>query len=323
MSSVSRVLSGHPDVSVVMRHRVLDAVDALGYEPDLLAQSLRTGATMSVGFVVSDIGNPLIAQIVLGAETRLRDSGYSTLLTNSHNDPALDVEHLRLLQQRRVDGLLLSLTDETDPDVNAAFGRLGVPSVLLDRQLAGLETAGVLTDHAAGITAAVEHLAELGHKRIGLVNGNKNVRPSRERSLAIRRYARVHDLTCAVRSAAFTPEHGAQATIDLLTGKDAPTALIAGGNQILVGVLRALAELGRSVPDDVSLVACDEVPLAEFLSPSIATISRDPKEIGRVGAELLLEQLAGGPIRHQTLPTGFRATNSCAPPSNRRLTEEL
>jgi LacI family transcriptional regulator, galactose operon repressor len=112
MSSVSRVLSGHPDVSPAMRERVMEAVERLGYEPDLLAQSLRRKATRSVGFVVGDISNPLLAEITLGAETTLREAGYSMLLTNSENDPALDASHVRLLMQRRVDGLMLSLASE-------------------------------------------------------------------------------------------------------------------------------------------------------------------------------------------------------------------
>src|SRR5215207_1686606 len=112
MSSVSRVLSGHPDVSPAMRERVMEAVDTLGYQPDMLAQGLRRRSTRSVGFVVGDISNPLLAEIALGAETTLHEAGYSMLLTNSENDPALDAGHVRLLMQRRVDGLMLSLASE-------------------------------------------------------------------------------------------------------------------------------------------------------------------------------------------------------------------
>lgn len=314
VSSVSRVLSDHPDVSAVMRFRVLDAVAALGYEPDLLAQSLRTGATMTVGFLVGDISNPLLAEIVLGAELQLRVAGYSSLLTNSVNDPGQDVDHLRLLQQRRVDGVLLSLTDEDDPALLAALDRLDVPAVLVDRRAAGRQLAAVLSDHASGIRHAITHVADLGHQRVALVNGNPRVRPSRERAAALRSSCRARGLTATVRSAAFSPEHGRAATLELMADDDAPTVIIAGSNQILVGVLRALRELRLSVPGDVSLVTCDDVPLSEFLEPPIATISRDPQEIGKIGADLLLEQLHGKPARQQQLSTGFRATGSCAPP---------
>ncbi len=319
VSSVSRVLSGHPDVSAVMRNRVLDSVSALGYEPDLLAQSLRTGATMTVGYLVGDISNPLLAEIVLGAELALREAGYSSLLTNSVNDPAQDVEHLRLLQQRRVDGVLLSLTDEDDPALLAALDRVSVPMVLIDRRAAGRPLAAVLSDHANGIRAAVAHVASLGHQRIALVNGNPRVRPSRERAAALRSGCRARGLSAVVRSAAFSPQHGRAATLELMQAGDAPTVIIAGSNQILVGVLRALRELELSVPADVSLLTCDDVALSDFLEPAVATISRDPHEIGRVGAELLLEQLRGAAPRQQLLPTGFRPTGSCArPPAGRR-----
>jgi len=315
LSSVSRVMNGHPDVSDVMRHRVLDAVAALGYEPDQLAQSLRTGATKTIGFLVGDISNPLISQIALGAETALREAGYLTLLTNSVNDPALDAQHLRLLQQRRVDGLLLSLSDESNPDMNAALMRTDVPAVLVDRQIVGAALGAVLSDHASGMTEALTLLTELGHRRIGLVNGNPRVRPSRERANALRRFCREDpEVSGKVRTAAFTPAHGYQATLELLRAEDAPTALIAGSNQILVGVLRALRESGMSLPDDISLVTCDAVPLAEFHNPPISTITRDFGAMGHTAAELLLEQLDRQPTREVVLPTNFQATESCASP---------
>ena len=154
MSSVSRVVSGHPDVSKVMRNRVLDAVAALGYEPDLLAQSLRRGATMTVGFVVGNIANPLFASIALGAELRLRNAGYTMLLANSIDDPSLDRTHIRLFAQRRVDGLMLSITDETDVEMHRVLQRAHRPTVLVDRDIPELHASAVLTDNAGGIELA-------------------------------------------------------------------------------------------------------------------------------------------------------------------------
>src|ERR1700681_1479451 len=108
------------------------AVRELGYQPDLLAQGLRRGKTLSVGFTVSDIANPVLAEIVTGAEKRLRAAGYSMLLTNSEGNPELDVEHIQLLERRRVDGLILSLAEENHPDVVAALRQVNVPVVLVD-----------------------------------------------------------------------------------------------------------------------------------------------------------------------------------------------
>ena len=181
VSSVSRVLSGHPDVSPAMHARVMAVVDELGYEPDLLAQSLRLRATGTVGFVVGDISNPLLAEIALGAETTLGEAGYSMLLTNSENDPARDARHARLLLQRRVDGLLLSLAAERDSDTVRTLEGIDVPVVLIDRELpASVRASSVLSDHRAGMRAAVGHLLALGHRRIGMILGQP-LRFSRER----------------------------------------------------------------------------------------------------------------------------------------------
>ena len=314
ISSVSRVLSGHPEVSEVMRNRVMDAVAAIGYEPDLLAQSMRTGESMTIGFVVGDISNPLLSEIALGAEMRMRESGYSMMITNSINDSELEATHISLFQQRRVDGLILSISDETSELVTGALQKVDSPVVLVDRQLSGFPFSAVACDHAQGIRDAFDHLVALGHTKIGMVNGNPNVRPSRERAAALRNACRIAgNVTATIRSAEFTAEHGYQATMAMLSGKDAPTAIIAGSNQILVGVMRAIRELGLSVPNDVSLVTCDDIPLSEFLDPALSTISRDPREMGRVAADLMLEGLAGEPPREVVLPTGFRATASCGP----------
>src|SRR5215218_5814177 len=154
MSSVSRVLSNHPDVSAGMRVRVMAAVEELGYKPDLLAQSLRRRETLSVGFVVGDISNPLLAEIVMGSELALREAGYSMLLTSSLGDPELDVAHIRLFEQRRVDGLILSLADERHPPTLATLERSELPIVLVDRELpASIEASRALSDHRAGMKA--------------------------------------------------------------------------------------------------------------------------------------------------------------------------
>jgi LacI family transcriptional regulator, galactose operon repressor len=312
-SSVSRVLSDHPDVSPVMRNRVLDAVSALGYEPDMLAQSLRRGATMSIGFVVSDISNPLFSEIALAAETKLQERNFSLLIANALRDPEKEGELVRVLSRRRVDGMLISISDETHPGIQAAVSALQLPVVLVDRELPGIPSA-VLADHASGISAAAAHLISLGHRRIALINGNASVRPSRERQRALRRSCRAAGVAALIRHGPFDPEHGRKSALDLLDSPEPPTAIVSGSNQILVGVLRAIRERGVRVPADISLVTCDELTLAEFLTPALATISRDTTAAGRAAASLLVDLIDGKPPRTELLPTAFRPAGSCAAP---------
>jgi LacI family transcriptional regulator, galactose operon repressor len=317
MSSVSRVLSGHPDVSEPMRQRVMAAVDQLGYTPDILAQSLRRRATLSIGFVAGDISNPLMASIVKGAEAELRRGEYSMLLTNSEGDPDRDAEHIRLFEQRRVDGLMLSLAREDHPPTLAALGDTDTPRVVVDRHLpADMNASSVLSDHRAGMRAAVGHLLDLGHRRIGLILG-RPVRPARERLAGLEEAYAERSLpgTFTVSEGVLSPAHGRDATRRLLDVEHPPTAIITGGNQLLSGTLIELRERSLTVGADVSVVSCDTISTTELHQPPIAVVRRDTVELGRRAAELLLRRLEGATAPESvTLPTEFVARASCGPP---------
>ena len=317
MSSVSRVLSGHPDVSPVMRARVMATVDALGYQPDLLAQSLRRRATLTVGFVVGDIANPLFAEIVTGAEQELRGAGYSMLLANSDRAPDRDAAHIRLFEQRRVDGLLLSLAAEDDPRTLELLRKYEKPVVLVDREVGdGVEASVVLSDHRSGVRAATEELLALGHRRIGLILGGP-MRPTRERRAGlVEAYeARGIDVPNMVVEGVLSAEHGRKAARSLLDRDVPPTALIAGGNQLLVGCLAELVDRGLRIGTDISLASCDAIPMTDLYQPPIAVVRRDNREIGRTAARLLLARLADDTLLAETvtLPTTWVRRASCGP----------
>jgi LacI family transcriptional regulator len=320
MSSVSRVLSGHPDVSPKMRRVVMAAVRELGYQPDMLAQGLRRGKTFSVGFTVSDIGNPVLAEIVTGAEKRLREAGYSLLLTNSEGNPELDVEHISLLERRRVDGLILSLAEEHHAGTVAALRQVSVPVVLVDRDIPeGVNARRAAFDHYTGMRAAADRLLELGHRRFALIIGGPE-RPARERRRAVEEaVAGVDGTTCKVYPGEFSVDHGRKATVEILASGPRPTAIIAGGNMLMQGALPVLQEAGIQVGRDLSFVGCDDVIVAEIHQPPIAVVRRDIPAVGVAAAELLLADLEpddardGETPREIVLPTEFIARPSCAP----------
>jgi len=316
MASVSRVLSGHPDVSAEMRQRVLAAVDELGYEPDLLAQSLRRNKTFTVGFVLSDISNPLLAEIVKGAEAMLRDANYSVVLTNSEGNPDLGTNHVRLLQRRRVDGLILLAVEENHPPTIELLRRLETPLVVIDREFPeSIDASYVLSDHEAGMSAAVNQLLDFGHRRIGLIVGPP-VRPSRERQQALLRVFRERGLpkTYEVCEGTLSAEHGAEATGWLLDRPEPPTGIILGGNQLLVGALRTIHKRGIELGRDLSLISSDDTPLAELHQPPISVVDRDAGQIGRLAAELLLRRIHNEEQPSSVmLPTKYAPRPSCGP----------
>jgi LacI family transcriptional regulator len=315
MSSVSRVLSDHPDVSKEMRQRVMAAVEELGYQPDMLAQSLRRQETKTIGFAIGDISNQLFAEIVAAAETRFREAGYSLLLTNSERNPELDAANIRLLAQRRVDGIILSVSNERDPAVLRALGRLDIPVVVLDRNVDVGRSLHVYTDHQPGMRNAVNHLLDLGHRRIAMINGQP-MRPVNERRAALEACwaARGLDRTYQLLEGTLSVDYGSRATSQLLSQAEPPTAIIAGGNQLMLGALRVLHARRIKLGEEISFVGCDDIPVSEFYEPPIAVVRRDNSAIGRTAADLMLEALQDPDFRaDMVLPTEFVARPSCGP----------
>lgn len=319
LSSVSRVLNDHPDVSDSMRSRVLAAVDELSYEPNLVASSLRRGSTLTVGFIVADIANPLFAEFSKGAATELDQAGYTMVLANSEFKPERDAALARLFRWRRVDGLIISVADQEFPATIEELQRLEVPIVLFDRDAPALPDASTVTaDHAGGIRRATDHLLDLGHRRIAMITGAAGLRPTQERvkgfssAYAERKVTYPADI---VRLGSFDAAFGESMASELLGRADPPTAIISGSNQLLVGVLRALHRRNLRVGTDIALVSCDDVPLAELHDPPITIVYRDTIRMGEVAAELLLERMKddSAPPRLATVRTELIVRNSTFP----------
>jgi LacI family transcriptional regulator, galactose operon repressor len=319
LSSVSRVLNGHPAVSEGLRQRVMRVVDELKYEPNHTAMSLRRGATKTVAFLVRDIASPLFADIIKAAEEHLRGSGYSMLLTNSGDETDREAGHIRMLTRRQVDGLILCLTSETDHDTTAALRAVRAPLVLFDRHVAGLTASTVLSDHYRGFRDATEHLIELGHRRIALINGPLEVLASRERLRGYKaalRSARIRSDPALIRLGRYSHTFGHQQSTQLLQLPEPPTAIIAGGSQLSYGVLLALRQCDLELGRDIAFVACDSAPWGELLRPSLTVVERDAAEIGTVTAELLLSMIeSGAGPQVRKLPTRLRIGESTMPPS--------
>jgi LacI family transcriptional regulator len=213
----------------------------------------------------------------------------------------------------------MTINSERDPTCIQRLKDLRVPSVLLDRELP-LEIDSVLTDHAAGMQQAVDYLIGLGHRRIALITGGTDILPGRERirgfadAFERRRLAVPQDL---IRAQSLSADFGLREATSLLTAARRPTAIVAGGNQILVGVLRAVQQLGLRMPDDLSLVACDHTDLATTYPVPLSLIDRDVEAIGRTAAQLLLERMGGqreAPARRIQFPTTLILGRSCGPP---------
>lgn len=318
VSSVSRVLSNHPDVSSAMKAKVESAAKELGYSPDPVAQSLRSGTTRLVGLVVRDYANPFFGEVIGGIEQVLSEAGYTLLVTSSGRDASQETERIAMLRQRRVDALLLATVSDKSTATRKAIAAFRKPVVLLDREFPRLSTGSILLDHASGVQAATADLIDLGHRRIALITGTPDIRPTRER---------VRGFDDAYAAAGLDPSLGTkiaeafdvafahEQTTALLkmSARTRPTALIAGGVQATIGILESLSALGMRAGDDISLVVCDDLPWLRAMRPRISAVSRDAEGMGQTAANLVLDLIGGGQPRTILLPTVYEARDTTRP----------
>lgn len=318
VGTVSRSLNAPDSVRPATLTRVRAAIDALGFSPDSRAQNMRRRNTLTIGFVIDDIANPWHASSFKAADAVFREAGFSLYLVNTNGRPQDEAAAIDMLQHGRADGVIMTINNEQDPRTLRRLEELRIPSVLLDRDLP-LEIDAVLTDHASGLAQATNYLMELGHTRIALITAGEDIRPGRERVRGFteafeRRGLKVpRDL---IHSQSLSAEFGFREATALLQSSQRPTAIIAAGNRILVGVLRAFQQLGISAPRDISLISCDRSDVAMLFPGPITIIDRDVDEIGRTAAQLLLDRLrrpAERAAQRITFPTRLILGGSCAP----------
>jgi LacI family transcriptional regulator len=298
-ASVTRVLGGYPNVSEALRERVLEAVREVGYTPDLVAAGLRRGYTKTVGMIVNDILNPTVAELVDVVESELRGAGYGVILANSNGQSANDLESLQLLHQRRVDGLIASVADDTQQELIDAMVGLPIPIVLLDRQLDSVDLSAVLSDHRYGATLLVDHLVEKGHRQIAIISGATAAYPSRERVAGVVEAMQARGLPIRPEfqvSGRGSEEFAARSLADILDSPNPPTAIVVGnGNTAaLVGVLQELRRRDVRIGVDIALAVAEDGPLAMLHTPSITAVQRDISDLGRRAARMLLGHLVKG-----------------------------
>ncbi|MCO5090208.1 MAG: substrate-binding domain-containing protein [Bosea sp.] len=316
VGTVSRVINNNAKVAAGIRLRVLTAARDLGYVPDVIAQSLRTNATMMVGCILADITNKLFMTAISAAEAVLRKAGYVIVLAASNGDINREVEILSMFDSRRLEGCIMTVSDENDPRIIEALSKLRMPVTLLEREMSlGIDCA--FTDQFSGVYQAVTYLLTLGHRRIGLITVSRETRPGRERARGFRKAFEDFQLPVDEAWTAFrgnSPEYGYRVAYGFLSAKSPPTAIIAGANE-MVGVVQAARALGVGVPEALSLISLGDTDLMTIHSPPLSVIRWDHARTGELAAELMLSRINNsGPddVRKIILPTELVMRLSCA-----------
>ncbi|MFE1287982.1 LacI family DNA-binding transcriptional regulator [Streptomyces sp. NPDC058751] len=324
VATVSHVLNATRPVLPGTRQAVLDAIEELGYTPNALARSLVTSRTRSIGLAVPMSGDPCFTEILQGVEARALEHGYGLLVADPRDDPGHERKAVRLLHERRVDGVIIA--PSTAPDALLGYlGRHDVPTVLLDRVVdapagSGFRHDQVCVENTAPTASLVAHLAELGHRRIGLVSGPPGTSTTAERITGYRHGLARAGLPYDERLVAHgdsRAEAAEEATHRLLSLGAPPGALVTAGGAMTVGALRALGDRGLSVPGDLALCCFDDFPWADLFAPRLTVAARPGKEIGATAVRLLLERLASPRLESRTvrLPSAFVHRTSCGCPA--------
>jgi DNA-binding LacI/PurR family transcriptional regulator len=300
-STVSLVLSGKGAgrISARTEAAVRAAAEELGYRTNLAARALRMGSARTIGLVVPDVTHPFFGPLLRGAQAAAWEEGYAVVLADVANDREWELRTLAALRALTVDGYLFF---QVDPPPGPPLRAVGI-------ETAAPGTPIVRLDAAAGARAAVEHLRELGHTRIGHVAAAVDTNTFRMRREAIGAEAP------RVAVEGFTLDAAHAATLPLLRADDRPTAVFADDDILAAGVYAAARELGLSIPGDLSVVGFDDLDLARVLDPPLTTVAADAEALGAAAFEALHVLLTGGdPPPERVLPVELVVRASTAPP---------
>jgi len=298
VTTVSRVLNGHSKkyrISDGTREKVQHAARELGYLPDQLARALRTRRTNTIGLVIPDISNPFFSTIARNIEIQARKNGTSIILSDSQEDTQLEIESLRLLQSRKVDGLIICPVGEECEHLKS-IQHSGQPMVIIDRYFPDLECAYVVSDNYQGTMDAMSYLFDMNHKSIGFIQGRVNTSVNMDRIRGYRDAHLKYQITLdesLIVGDSFGKRNGYIGTKLLLNKKPRPTAIFAASNLISLGAMTAVQEEGLRIPEDISLISFDDQPYSEYLATPMTTVSQQTSEAGEIAFRLLQTQIKG------------------------------
>jgi LacI family transcriptional regulator len=318
--TVSRVINNSGYISAETKTRVETAIKEIGYVPNTLARGLRSKRTNTLALVVTDITNPYFTSMARGVEDVAGASDYTVIYCNTDESETKEEKYANILAQRQVDGVLLVPACGNANTIKFLVSN-GIAVVVLDRQVLGMDADSVRSDSENGARQLTELLISLGHKRIAIITGPKDV------STAV---DRVTGYKCALEEASlaeneliyygeFIQQNGYDSTKLAMLQSPKPSAMFAANNFILIGVVKALRELQLRVPEDVSVVGFDDFPESMLVKPFFTAAVQPAYEMGRLAAELLLKRISGelsGECQKIVLPTEIIERGSSGPSNN-------
>jgi LacI family transcriptional regulator len=308
-STVSYVLNDQTELKIPIsdetRERVMLAIAELGYEPDARAQSLISGTTRIIGVIMPVIDNPYFWQMFSGISDALHEGGYSLHVSRHPMDAQQESNTIRELTRHRVDGfILLAAVKYLLPRLIDDLRQAGKPVVEITASKA--EFDHVIHDYSNGTRALMQHLFDLGHRRIGFIYGVAQEVEGFDRLFIYRQMLqdaglpndKAYEVHCGAQL-----EDAYQAAYRVLSQPNRPTALLVINDMLAIAVMRAASDLGLSIPGDLSIAGFDDIPFSNYITPRLTTVSGKSEESGRAAARLLLNRLSEPDLPQQVTTT--------------------
>jgi LacI family transcriptional regulator len=294
-ATVSRTLNQSGPVKAATARKVWRAVTALNYYPNSHARALVSGRSRLIGLIVSDITNPFFPELIRGFEALAERQQYDLLVTSTDYETARMTACLRRMLERKVDGVAM-MTSEMDVGLIKELSRRGVPIVFMDVGQVGPRMSHVAIDYGHGIQQAVDHLVELGHRQIAFISGPLDLHSARTRRQAFVECIRAHKLkpeARLIREGTHTAEGGQKAMGALLRLSRRPTAVVASNDWTAIGALHAIDAAGLRVPDDISVVGFDDIPLVSYMNPALTSVRMSAADVGTTAFQALFGLIGG------------------------------
>lgn len=315
-TTVSRALKGHGRIAPATVQRIRQLAEEMGYTPSAVAQSLVTQRTRTIGVVVTTIADPFVVNVVSGIEGAAQEAGYSVFLSSSHNDPERELAVVGTFHRRRVDAVIVSAS-RVGSLYTAHLKRFQVPIVLINSQVEGDYLYTVASDDVQGATLAVNHLLQLGHRRIAYIGSAARPHSSLRRHAGYQQALAVAGVVPDPRLAVAPEAPG-----DLEAGQRGlavvlsagPTAIFTYNDMTAVGVLMEARQRRIAVPRELALVGFDDIELTRFLDPPLTSVNQPKQAMGRAAVAMALALLSGEEMDNQLLRCSLVVRDSTARP---------
>lgn len=294
-STVSRALKDHPDISTATKKAVKKLAEELDYQPNSVALSLRKSKTFTIGIIIPQIVHHFFSTVISGIEDVAYEAGYHVMICQSNESYEREVLNTQALVASRVDGMLVSVAQETD-DIKHFQGLIskGIPLVFFDRIVNGLDTSSVVVDDFEGAYHAVEYLLKTGCRRIAHLAGPNNLVNSQSRKKGYEKALDDYNIAPQpghIVVAGLTIEDGRKACLTLLEQETMPDAIFAANDPLALGAMQVLKEKGISIPEQVSIIGFSNEPMTSLMDPAMTTVAQPGFEMGQLAARLLLEEI--------------------------------